>query len=150
MKNQDFTISFTVSQSPHEVFSAITSVRAWWSEELEGNSEKLNDEFSYHHGDIHYSTHKLVEVEQDKKVVWLTTNSKLNFVRNQDEWNGTKVIFEVFEEEDETKLVVTHSGLVPELECYDACSKAWTNYLQDSLVPLITTGTGNPDKRSQI
>ena len=147
MQNQNFTITFFVDQTPHEVFNAINNVRGWWSEELEGSSENLNEEFSYRHGNFHYSKHKLIEVEQDKKVVWLTNDSKLTFVKEQDEWNGTKMIFEISKQEAQTKLVITHLGLVPEFECFDACSKGWTHYLQNSLLPLITIGTGKPDQK---
>ena len=147
MQNQNFTITFFVDQTPHEVFNAINNVRGWWSEELDGSSENLNEEFSYHHGNFHYSKHKLIEVEQDKKVVWLTNDSKLTFVKEQDEWNGTKMIFEISKQEAQTKLVITHLGLVPEFECFDACSKGWTHYLQNSLLPLITIGTGKPDQK---
>jgi len=147
MKNPDFNISFIVDQSAHEVFAAVTSVNAWWSEDLEGSSVKLNDEFIYRHGDIHYSKHKLIEVEQDEKVVWLTTDCNLNFVQKPDEWTGTKMIFEILKEGDKSRLIVTHEGLVQELECFEACSEGWTYYLKDSLLPLIITGKGNPDKK---
>ena len=149
MQNQNFNITFLAEQTPNEVFNSINNVRGWWSEELEGSSEKLNDEFSYRHGDFHYSKHKLIEVEQDKKVVWLTTDSKLTFVKEQDEWNGTKMIFEISKQEDKTKLVITHLGLVPQFEWFDACSKGWTHYLQNSLLPLITTGKGKPDQKQK-
>jgi len=144
---QNFNITFLVEQTPNQVFNAINNVRGWWSEELEGESEKLNDEFIYRHKEFHYSKHKLIGVEQDKKVVWLTTDSKLTFVNKQDEWNGTEMIFEITRQDDKTKLVITHFGLVPEFECYEACSKGWTHYLQSSLLPLITTGLGKPDKK---
>ena len=139
-----------VEQTPNEVFNSINNVRGWWSEELEGNSEKLNDEFSYRHGEFHYSKHKLIEVLQDKKVVWLTLDSKLTFVKEQDEWNGTKMVFEISQEGGKINLNITHFGLVPEFECFDACSKGWTHYLQNSLLPLITTGIGKPDKLKLI
>ncbi len=148
MQNQNFNITFLVDQSPHEVFTAINNVRGWWSEALEGDSENLNDEFIYRHKEFHYSKHKLVELIQDKKVVWLTTDSKLTFVNEQDEWNGTKMIFEIFTQDGKTKLLVTHLGLVPEFECFDACSKGWTHYLQNSLLPLITIGKGQPDPKT--
>lgn len=147
MQNQNYTISFVIDKTPNQVFNAIKNVRGWWSEDLEGNSEKLNDEFSYRHGDFHYSKHKIIEIVQDQKIVWLTLDSKLTFVEKQNEWNGTKLIFEISELEDKTKLVITHLGLVPDFECFDACSQGWTYYLKNSLLPLITIGNGNPDKR---
>ena len=85
MENTNFNITFLVDQTPTGVFNAVKNVRGWWSEELEGSSKKLNDEFSYRHGDFHYSKHKLIDIQQDKKVVWLTLDSKLTFVKEQDE-----------------------------------------------------------------
>lgn len=145
MQNQNFNITFLLDQTPIEVFNAINNVRGWWSEDLEGDSEKLNDEFIYRHGDFHYSKHKLTEVIPNEKIVWFTLESKLSFVEKQNEWNGTKMIFEISKQGDNTKLDITHSGLVPGLQCYDGCSKGWTHYLKNSLLPLITIGQGKPD-----
>lgn len=63
----------------------------------------------------------------------------------KNEWTGTKIIFDISETGDKTKLVFTHEGLVPEVECYGACSLAWTEYVQHSLFNLITTGKGDPN-----
>ena len=145
MNNKDFNIYFLVDQSPKEVFDAVNNVRGWWSEALEGNSEKLLDEFSYRHGTSHYSKHKIVEMIPNEKVVWLTLESNLTFVEKKDEWNGTFMIFEINKQGDKTKLDITHQGLVPAFQCFDSCSKGWTYYLQNSLLPLITTGKGKPD-----
>lgn len=146
MENRNFSITFLVDQRPAEVFDAILNVRNWWSESLEGNSEKLNDEFIYRHKDIHYSKHQLIDVEKDRKVVWLTIDSKLTFVQKQNEWNDTKVIFEISKKGDKTELKITHDGLTPDFECFDGCSIGWTHYLQNSLLPLIIYGKGMPDK----
>jgi hypothetical protein len=145
MENNNFNITFWVEQTPNEVFNAINNVRGWWSKKLDGNSENLNDEFTYQHGDIHYSKHRLIEVIPNEKVVWLTLDSKLTLVERQDEWNDTKIIFEISKQGDKTKLFITHLGLVPDFQCFDSCSKGWTYYLQHSLLPLITTGQGKPD-----
>lgn len=146
MENRNFSITFLVDQRPAEVFDAILNVRNWWSESLEGNSEKLNDEFIYRHKDIHYSKHQLIDVEKDRKVVWFTIDSKLTFVQKQNEWNDTKVIFEISKKGDKTELKITHDGLTPDFECFDGCSIGWTHYLQNSLLPLIIYGKGMPDK----
>jgi hypothetical protein len=39
---------------------------------------------------------------------------------------------------------LTHVGLVPSVECYQACSGGWSSYLLGSLHDLITTGQGDP------
>ena len=79
MIRHNHTTSFAVHQSPEEVFSAINNVRGWWSEEIEGGTDKLNDEFIYQYKDVHYRKIKLIEVIPDKKVVWLVTYNYFNF-----------------------------------------------------------------------
>ncbi|MCF0041316.1 SRPBCC family protein [Dyadobacter fanqingshengii] len=141
MENQDFTTSITVDKSPAEVFDAILNVRGWWSglygESFEGSSEKVGDEFSFlAGGGMHYSKQKLVELEQDKKLVWLVTESNLTFLENTNEWQGTRISFELFPEGEKTKVVFTHVGLIPEFECYNSCAPAWTGYVQDQRLNL--------------
>jgi hypothetical protein len=41
MNNQNFTAAFSVDQSPEEVFDAINNARGWWSEEIDGRTDKL-------------------------------------------------------------------------------------------------------------
>lgn len=144
MVTKDFTMTIIFDQSAKEVFNAINNVSGWWNDKARGNSKELDDEFETRFGDVHYSKQKLVEVVPDKKVVWLVTDSKLNFLNNKKEWTGTKIIFNISREANKTLLRFTHTGLKPEIECYDACSIAWGQYLQYSLACLITKGKGQP------
>ena len=75
MQNQDFTTTILVDQTPKEVFNAITNPRAWWSEEIEGSTDKLNDEFNYHFEDIHRCSLKITELIPDQKLVWLVLDN---------------------------------------------------------------------------
>ena len=144
MATKDFSTTIAVDQSPTEVFNAINNVRGWWNDKAKGNSEKLNDEFETRFGDVHYSRQKLVEVIPNQKVVWLVTDSELNFIDDKKEWTGTKISFEIMREGKQTLLRLTHIGLVPKVECYDGCSTAWGQYMQYSLLSLITKGKGQP------
>ena len=142
MEQQDFTTSILVDQTPMEAFDAINNVRAWWPGEIEGNTTKLDDEFIYRYKKIHYSKQKLVEVIPGKKVVWLVTDSSLNFVENKTEWTGTKIIFEISEKNNKTQVRFTHQGLIPQYECFDSCSNAWGDIIKNGLRRLITEGKG--------
>ena len=144
MKEQDCHTSITVDATAHEAFNCINSVTKWWTENLEGSSQELNDEFTVHFGDIHYSRQKLVEVIPGKKVVWLVTDSKLNFLKDKQEWTNTKISFEIVEKGDKTQIHFTHIGLIPGLECYNDCTNAWGQYIKGSLFRLLTEGKGKP------
>ena len=149
MKEQDLTIVITVKATAQEAFKNINSVTKWWTENLEGSSEKPGDEFTVRFGDVHLSTQKLVEVIPDKKVVWLVTDSQLNFIKDKQEWTGTKISFEIVEKNNKTTIDFTHHGLVPGIECFNACSNAWGDYINNSLRSLVNTGKGQPTPKEK-
>lgn len=147
MTTQDLTITLLVDQTPEEVFNVITNVRGWWSETIEGNTEKLGDEFIYRYKDLHCSRQRLIEAVPGQKAVWLVTDGALSFIGNKSEWTGTQLRFDIKKKGDQTELRFTHVGLTPDCECFDACSKGWGMYIGQSLYNLITTGKGQPDKK---
>jgi hypothetical protein len=124
MKKKDFTTTYSVGQSPQEVFDAINNVRGWWSEEIDGSTDKLGAEFKFHYKNFHRSTQKITEFLPGKKVVWRVSEAKLNFVKNKTEWTGTDAVFEINRKGKKTELRFTHVGLVPAFECYGDCSGA--------------------------
>jgi|SRR6478735_5033588 len=147
MANKDFTASILVDQTPAKAFNDIKNFRAWWSEQIEGNTDVLNEAFFYHYKDIHLCKIKLVELVPEKRIVYQVLENDFNFIEDKSEWVNTKLIFELSNEGGKTKVKFTHEGLVPEYECYDVCNDAWTGYITKSLYNLITTGKGTPNPK---
>lgn len=144
METQDFTTTIIIAATPKEVFDAVNNVRGWWSENIEGETDKPGSTFLYHYQDVHRCRMKITECTPDKKVVWQVADNYFKFTKDKSEWKDTHVIFEIFEKDGTTQLKFTHQGLVPQYECFKICHDAWTYYIQESLKMLITTGTGNP------
>ncbi|XZF15827.1 SRPBCC family protein [Chitinophagaceae bacterium MMS25-I14] len=149
MTTPDFTTTILVDQTPLEVFNAVNNVRGWWSEEIEGSTDKLNEAFLYHYEDVHRCTMKITELVPGKRVSWLVQDNYFKFTKDKSEWIGTKIVFEISEKDGKTEMHFTHQGLVPQYECYEICRDAWTGYIQNSLRSLIVTGKGQPNGKGK-
>ena len=147
MNAKNYTASFTVDQSPEEVFAAINNVRGWWSGEIDGRTDQIGAEFTYRYENIHRSVQKITELVPGKKIVWHVVDADINFVKDRKEWNGTDIVFEIAKKGGKTELRFTHVGLVPTIECYGKCAGAWGFYINESLRSLITTGKGDPNQK---
>lgn len=147
MKSQDFTTTMVVEATPSEVFNAVNNVRGWWSENIEGATDALNSEFSYHYQDVHRSKMKITDFVSNEVVVWHVLDNYFKFTTDETEWKGTHVVFEISGKDGKTQLTFTHQGLVPEYECFKICRDAWTHYIQGSLKDLIVKGKGDPTPR---
>jgi hypothetical protein len=102
-------------------------------------------EFAYRYGHVHYSKQEIAELVPGKRVVWHVREAALDFVKDQQEWTGTDIVFEIAERDGRTEVTFTHRGLAPQIECYAACSDAWRTLLHGNLRRLIATGEAQPD-----
>jgi hypothetical protein len=146
MKKQDYTATILVKPTANKAFESINDVAAWWTENIDGSSEKLNDVFTVHFGEA-FVTMKIVESVMDKKVVWNVTDCYLHWLADKEEWKNTRMVFEISAEGDSTCIEFTHVGLTPQAECYDSCVKGWDQYIKDSLAKLINEGRGLPQRK---
>lgn len=142
--HRNFTTSLLVDQSPSHVFQAINRVKDWWSSKMEGHSEKIHDVFTVHFGETYIKV-EIVEWIPEKKINWLVVDCHKPWLKNNKEWVGTHLIWEITDQFAKTQIQFTHQGLVPDLECFGACSNAWQTYIQQSLRSLVTTGKGKPN-----
>jgi uncharacterized protein YndB with AHSA1/START domain len=144
MSGSSYTTSFTVQQTPAEVFDAINDVRSWWMTTVDGDNLAIGDEFSYRVPGVHFCKMRVTELVPGQKVVWTVVDNHMGFIEDQSEWIGTEIRFELSEKDGGTELRFTHDGLVPTYECFDICQNAWTFYVGQSLRSLAATGAGEP------
>lgn len=148
MENQDFTTTILVDATPEQVFAAVNNVRGWWSENIDGMTNQLGAEFSYHYEDVHRCKMEITEWEPNKKVAWRVLDNYFKFTKDQSEWTGDTILFEISMVGGKTQLHFTHQGLIPDYECFDICHDAWTHYIQGSLQDLILKGKGSPTPKA--
>jgi uncharacterized protein YndB with AHSA1/START domain len=142
----DITHSFTVEQTPQAVFDAITNVRGWWGNVV-GDTDRLGAEWVYFVPDIHFTKFRTSELVAGELVEWTCLDSYLSFPEDKHEWTGTTVRFEISQPDGPggvTRVVFTHVGITPEVECHDVCQTAWAQYVLGSLRDLVLAGAGRP------
>lgn len=143
--DRNYTTSFSVEQCPEAVFAAINNARGWWSESIEGRTDQLGSVFNYRFQDLHRCTIEVRELVPGHRVAWHVVQNRFTFVEDEAEWTGTDIVFDIAGSGDTTEVKFTHVGLVPEYECYDACSDGWRTYINGSLRDLIVSGKGHPN-----
>lgn len=149
MNNQDYTATILVDASPEKACEAIKNFRGWWSEEIEGPTDTLNQVFFYHYKDIHLCKLKLVEMNENKRLVYEVLENEFNFINDKSEWVGSQLTFAISNEDGKTQVKFTHKGLTPDDECYAVCNDAWTGYINNSLYKLIMLGKGEPNPKDK-
>ena len=143
----NYTKTISVTKSPEEAFRAIQNFRGWWSEEIEGNTDKVNETFFYHYRDIHQCKIRLIEAVPFSRLAYRVEENDFNFVKDKSEWVNTRLVFDIAPEARGTKITFTHEGLVPAYECYKVCNDGWNEYIGHSLKNFIETGKGNPNPK---
>jgi Activator of Hsp90 ATPase homolog 1-like protein len=139
MTERSYTTQFHVRATPGAVYAAIVDPRTWWDGEFEGSADAVGDEFTYRFEELHASRQRVTELVPDERVTWLVVEGGPTFVDTGNEWAGTTIVFDLAPAGDGTELRFTHLGLVPQFECYEACSAAWTHYVGESLRRFVTS-----------
>lgn len=119
------------------MYSTLLDVKQWWfglfNETIKGKSSQIGDVFTFEAGGgMHYSKQELLEVVPNTSIMWLVTESKLSFLKEKDEWTGTQLRFDIISKGNKGCTVTfTHVGLKKDIECYESCSSAWSQYLHN-------------------
>ena len=144
MEQNNYTCSIMANVPAEAAFEAIANVSGWWAKNFEGAALHNGDSFTVRFGDT-WVVFDIVDADPAKKIVWVVRDCNLPWLSDKKEWNGTKVEWLLTQIGSSTTVDMTHVGLTPEIECYNACNKGWTGHIAGSLLKLITEGKGSPE-----
>lgn len=144
----NYTNTIEVKTTADKAYNALVyKINLWWTEMFEGVSVQIGDVFTIRFGADIYKTMKVKETIPDAKIIWYVEDSLIALpeLKNQTEWIGTTIVWEIEQAGENTQIKVTHLGLSPNIECYDICSNGWVQFL-GSLKLFLEIGIGTPYK----
>jgi hypothetical protein len=145
MTAQDYSASITANLTAAATAKRINRVADWWTASFTGASEKIGDAFSVRWGET-FVDFVVVDYVPVKKIVWRVTDCNLPFVEDKKEWKNTEVVFDISSHGGATTVTMTHFGLEPGVECFEACSTGWNFFITESLQNLLSENQGMPDR----
>lgn len=131
-----------IKASLDDVYQALATregAAGWWTRNTRGDSKVgglLTFTFSSEGRDIGRFDMKVLELAPRKHVLW-------QVVEGPAEWIGTKIRFELTQEEDYSILMFRHEGWPESGAFMSHCSTKWAIFLM-SLKSLVETGKGQP------
>jgi len=150
MTKQDHRVSMSASVSISDAYDKIARVSEWWTKFVDGNTRNVGDVFTVRFSEEDggtFVTFAITEAVPGSRVVWHVTDCYLPWLTDKTEWNDTNVVFEISTNSDGSTVIMTHEGLTPEVECFDACVKGWDYYIGKSLKQFVAIGEGLPNQR---
>ena len=129
----------TSRQNVYQALATPEGVATWWTVDSTGAREAggtLRFRFTDHGRELGVFHMKILELHADTRVVWQVTEGP-------DEWVGTRIRFELKQEDDYTIVLFRHEGWKEPVEFMYHCSTKWATFLM-SLKSLGETGRGQP------
>lgn len=126
------------SSSPTDVYKALTTISGlsgWWTTDTKGDSAKFGGVIKFRFGNGGFDM-KVRALEPDKHVLWEVIDGPV-------EWFGTKISWDIRQEDDWTIIFFKHEGWKEPVEFMHHCSTKWGVFLL-SLKSMLETGKGAP------
>jgi len=131
-----------IKASLDKVYKALATpegVAGWWTTDTTGDRKAggmINFRFTAAGHEIGAFSMKILELHANTRVVW-------QVVTGPAEWVGTKIRFELKQEDAFTIVLFKHEGWKEPVEFMYHCSTKWGTFLM-SMKSLLETGKGNP------
>jgi hypothetical protein len=141
---QNYHCSITVAANSDKAFACIADVGGWWAKGFKGKAYDTGDTFTVQFGETMVAF-EIVRSSPGKEIMWKVTDCYLPWLKNKTEWNGTEIAWQLTSLKDGTRIYMTHIGLYPGIECFEACQEGWDGHIKNSLYQLINEGKGQPE-----
>jgi uncharacterized protein YndB with AHSA1/START domain len=131
-----------IKSSLDEVYKALATrdgLAGWWTTNTQGESKVggvIQFRFSADGREIGHFDMKVLELHPARRVLW-------QVVDGPPEWIGTKVSFELKQEDEYSIILFKHQDWKEPVEFMHHCSTKWAIFLM-SLKSLLETGKGAP------
>lgn len=135
-----YTTTIKINTSAPTVFKAIsTQLGDWWGQQ-DHPASKEEVIFKVSWGEPWYQF-KVIKYNENNEMIWecIDANQIINGLEGvQKEWVGTKIHWRIKPiSDDRSQLDFEHQGLIPEFICFEVCTRAWSDFLQQHLVSFL-------------
>lgn len=127
-----------IKSSLDKVYKALATIEGlagWWTDDTRGES-KVGGVIHFQFGERGFFDMKVLELQPSTRVLW-------QVVDGPEEWVGTKISWELRQENDYIIILFKHSGWKEPIEFMHHCSTKWGIFLM-SLKSLLETDKGAP------
>ena len=134
----DILHKIAVKSSPTEAFrvlSTLDGLAGWWTTDTKGD-DNVGGVIGFRFGTRGGMDMKVLERDPQKGVLW-------QVVGGPADWIGTRISFELVQDDDFTAILFKHQGWKEPSEFMHHCSTKWATFLL-SLKSLAETGKGRP------
>ena len=124
--------------APDTVYNALSTVdglAAWWTTDTQGDATP-GGTIRFRFGDVGGFDMAVLEQRPNERIEWEVTDGPA-------EWLGTRVIFELAQQDGYTIVLFQHAGWREPVEFMSHCSTKWATFLL-SLKQYAETGSGAP------
>jgi len=129
----------TIEAAPERVFNALTQkdeIARWWTDDLSTIPEVGSLSEFYFSKRKFVIQFEVAELEQDKKVHWLSR-------KGPPHWVGTSITWQLEPVHNGTQVIFHHDGFAQADERYEI-TRAWWEHFLASLKSYLETGKGTP------
>jgi uncharacterized protein YndB with AHSA1/START domain len=124
-------------------FATLDGISGWWTRQVTGSAARGGElTLGFPNSDGPRVVLRVDTPEADESIVWSVVT--VPPLPAWEEWEGTRIVVRLHAADGGgTTMQFVHEGLMPQLHCYDTCSRGWDGVLA-SLRSYVDTGRGNP------